>query len=104
MTNEDKIEHIHSETSFNRGYIKKHLELTNWDLDKAKLSISEELNQRFKDKPRPVREKSHNKDILNEVYHKLIVVSFDIDENVEHTTLKESLNEILQLIEKHNDR
>ena len=37
--------------------------------------------------------------ILNEVYHKLIVVSFDIDERVDHSTLKESVVEILELIE-----
>lgn len=43
--------------------------------------------------------KNDENHILNEVYHKLIVVSFDIDERVDHPTLKEGVVEILEMIE-----
>ena len=40
-------------------------------------------------------------ELIKEVYYKLIVISFDIDECVNHETLKENVVEVLELIEEN---
>lgn len=58
MTEEEKIDIIFKDTSFNKIYIKNHLEKCDWDVEKAKLSISDDLNKRFKGKNKLMSDKN----------------------------------------------
>jgi hypothetical protein len=48
--------------------------------------------------------KNMKKELLDEIYHKLIVISFDIDERVEHEILKKNIVEVLEIIEGHREK